>query len=62
MNHPPVILFRRMASSNASRSEFTGIVTGGLVAETVDLGAAALMSLVSPVIARYIADTAPRRP
>jgi uncharacterized membrane protein YagU involved in acid resistance len=45
-----------MASSNASRSALTGILAGGLVAGTVDLGAAALISLVSPiVIARYVA-------
>jgi len=45
-----------MEKSPASRSAFAAIVAGGLIAGTVDLGVAALLNAVSPVlIARYVA-------
>jgi uncharacterized membrane protein YagU involved in acid resistance len=45
-----------MVSSPQPRSAIANILAGGLVAGTVDLGAAALLNWVSPVfIARYVA-------
>ncbi len=45
-----------MASPSPSRTALAGILAGGLVAGTVDLGVAALLNGVEPVvIARYIA-------
>ncbi len=61
---PPEVLLRprprytrqRVASSPPSRTAFAGILAGGLVAGSVDLGVAALLNGVNPVvIARYVA-------